>query len=382
MVPEGWINAPLGKLVEKVTRPVSVDPAATYQEIGIRSHGKGLFDKEPVLGAKLGEKRVFWVEPNCLVLNIVFAWEQAVGRTTEKDRGKIASHRFPMYKPRRGQSDVDYLLYLFRTPHGKHLLGLASPGGAGRNKTLGQSEFLKTHVCVPPIHEQETIVGILKTWDRAIELLTSLIQSSNNQKWALMQQLLSGTRRLDAFSGRGWVEDRLGSLVSINYGKSPKEVVNPNGTVPILGTGGQIGYASTALHHGPAVLIGRKGTIDQPQYVPGSFWPTDTTFFCTSSKCDIEWLSFKLTWMDLSRYNEASGVPSLSKRTLEAIKFQRPERDEQHAIARVLSAAQKEERLLEVERSLLQQQRTALTHQLLTGMLRVTSVTPKEAARA
>jgi type I restriction enzyme S subunit len=154
----------MGRLVEKVTRPVFVEPTKTYQEIGIRSHGKGLFDKEHVTGADLGNKRVFWVEADCLILNIVFAWEQAVGRTTGKDIGKSASHRFPMYKPRAGRSDVDYLTYLFNTPYGKHLLGLASPGGADRNKTLGQSEVLKTVVCVPQIAEQRVIVRILKAW--------------------------------------------------------------------------------------------------------------------------------------------------------------------------------------------------------------------------
>src|ERR1035438_3225842 len=125
MVPKGWNYIPMGRLVEKVTRPVSVDQTQRYQEIGIRSHGRGLFDKEPVTGADLGDKRVFWVEPNCLILNIVFAWEQAVGRTTNEDRGKIASHRFPMYKPRAGRSDIDYLTYLFKTPYGKYILGLA-----------------------------------------------------------------------------------------------------------------------------------------------------------------------------------------------------------------------------------------------------------------
>src|SRR5437016_3939500 len=107
MAHEEWIEAPLGKLVRRVYKPVSVDPKTVYQEIGIRSHGKGLFDKEPVTGAALGNKRVFWIEPDCFIVNIVFAWEQAVGRTTQTDIGKIASHRFPMYSPRDGRSDVD-----------------------------------------------------------------------------------------------------------------------------------------------------------------------------------------------------------------------------------------------------------------------------------
>ena len=112
-----------------------------YQQIGIRSHTKGIFYKEKVTGATLGDKSVFWIEPDCFIVNIVFAWEHAIAKTTENEIGMIASHRFPMYKPKRGVIDLDYLLYYFKSPRGKHLLGLVSPGGAGRNKTLGQSDF-------------------------------------------------------------------------------------------------------------------------------------------------------------------------------------------------------------------------------------------------
>jgi len=225
MVPKGWIQAPLGKLVERVARPVSVDATKTYREIGIRSHGKGLFDKEPVTGAALGNKRVFWVEPDCLILNIVFAWEQAVGKTTDKDVGKIASHRFPMYRPRAGGSDVDYLTYLFKTPYGKYLLGLASPGGAGRNKTLGQADFLKTVVRVPPTPEQKTIVRILKTWDRAIQTLDALMQNSQMQKRGLMQNLITGSERFQDFTGQKWRDVQLKDIAEIRTSNVDKKTV-------------------------------------------------------------------------------------------------------------------------------------------------------------
>ncbi|MEQ8287872.1 restriction endonuclease subunit S [Thalassospira sp.] len=190
MVPEGFSKVPIGELVERVARPVHVEPDEHYFQIGIRSHGKGLFDKEPVSGTALGNKRVFWVEPDCFVVNIVFAWEQAVGKTTANDIGKIASHRFPMYRPKPGHCDLDFLTYLFRTKYGKHVLTLASPGGAGRNKTLGQAEFVRSEIVVPPCEEQKKIAEILMTWDRAIETVENLIANSQAQKTALIQELL------------------------------------------------------------------------------------------------------------------------------------------------------------------------------------------------
>jgi type I restriction enzyme S subunit len=58
-VPEEWRVHRLGDILERNRRPVAVEEAAVYREIGIRSHGKGLFNKEPVLGRDLGNKRIF-----------------------------------------------------------------------------------------------------------------------------------------------------------------------------------------------------------------------------------------------------------------------------------------------------------------------------------
>lgn len=187
---------PLAKVVTKAKTGFIPNKETYYQEIGIRSHAKGIFHKEPVTGKSLGNKSVFWIEPDCFVVNIVFAWEHAIAKTTEAEKGMIASHRFPMYKPKEGVLDLDYLLYFFKSAKGKNLLELASPGGAGRNKTLGQSEFLKLKIPVPPIEVQKEIVRLLNTADKEIELQKKKIEAIKQQKKGLMQQLLTGKKRL------------------------------------------------------------------------------------------------------------------------------------------------------------------------------------------
>lgn len=87
-----------------------------------------------------------------------------------------------MYKPKNGQCDIDFILYFFKTPYGKYLLELASPGGAGRNKTLGQSEFARLELTLPPVHEQTKIVQIISTLDKAIETVEKLVKNSKQQK--------------------------------------------------------------------------------------------------------------------------------------------------------------------------------------------------------
>jgi len=212
-IPEDWETKKIDSLFTRIRKSVKVEPDEIYEEIGIRSHGKGLFHKEPVTGEKIGNKSVFWIETNCLVLNIVFAWEQAVAKTTDLEKGKIASHRFPMYKAKPQITDLDYVLYFFKSPIGKHSLGLASPGGAGRNKTLGQGEFSKLKIPYPPYPEQKKIAEILGISDKAIELTQELIQAKTRRKKGLMQQLLTGKKRFGEFADRkGCKNTKIGKI--------------------------------------------------------------------------------------------------------------------------------------------------------------------------
>ena len=206
-IPDGWKLAKISNILKRVRIPVDLKPDEIYREIGIRSHGKGLFHKDESTGESIGNKRVFWIEPDCFVVNIVFAWEQAVAKTTETEKGMIASHRFPMYKPIAGKLDLDYILYFFKTPYGKHLLGLASPGGAGRNKTLGQKEFDKLSLPLPPYPEQRKIAEILSTWDEAIAKSEQLIAALQARKKGLMQRLLTGEVRFPGFVQFGEMQE-------------------------------------------------------------------------------------------------------------------------------------------------------------------------------
>lgn len=194
---EKWKRKLLNDILIPVRKPLVPKKDELYQQIGIRSHTKGIFYKEKVTGAILGDKRVFWIEPNCFIVNIVFAWEHAIAKTTEKEIGMIASHRFPMFKTKDKVLDLDYLLYYFKSLKGKHLLGLASPGGAGRNKTLGQSEFMKLQIPVPSLEEQTAIAQGLQVADKEVQLLKSKLGKMKEQKKGLMQVLLTGKKRLN-----------------------------------------------------------------------------------------------------------------------------------------------------------------------------------------
>ena len=224
--PQDWKEYTIGDCLRRVEHPVEVDSDALYTQIGIRSHGKGLFYKEPVTGELLGSKAVYWVEPNCFILNIVFAWEQAIGKTTQAEVGMIGSHRFPMYKPVNNLIDIDYLVYYLLTKRGTDILEAASPGGAGRNRTLGQDRFMKSRIVLPLLDEQKKIAKILSTQDKAIELQGRKIEELKRFKKGCLEKMFPRKgqkvpeKRFPGFTD-DWEQRKLGDVVQITMGQSP-----------------------------------------------------------------------------------------------------------------------------------------------------------------
>jgi type I restriction enzyme S subunit len=218
----------LGDVLEKVSIAVDVDPDAEYREIGIRSHGNGIFHKPSVKGVVIGEKRVFEVQPDCLVLNIVFAWEQAIARTTDSERGFIASHRFPMFRSK-GDVDIDYLLWFFKTPRGKLELSLASPGGAGRNKTLNQSDFDDIYVSCPPLETQRYVSQLLEDWDDGLRKTEASIDAKRRRfRWVYSQLFpASGTSLPE-----GWQVAPITKVAAVRFSGVDKKTVE--GETPVF----------------------------------------------------------------------------------------------------------------------------------------------------
>ena len=143
---------------------------------------------------------------------------------------------------------------------------------------LGSSRFAKLKLAWPTENEQRLIAAALDELDALLKSLEAAITKKTAIKQAAMQELLTGKLRLPGFEGE-WEVQRLGDVLSICHGKSQRDVEVTNGPYPILATGGQIGTAERPLYSRPSVLIGRKGTINKPQYMDTPFWTVDTLFY-------------------------------------------------------------------------------------------------------
>lgn len=194
-----WPRVRLGDVLRFTPRLVAVEPARTYREIGIRSHGRGIFHKSSVTGLEIGAKRVFYIEPGDFVLNIVFAWEGAVAVTSDSEAGTIASHRFPTFRPDPMRLELKYLLYWCQTEPGRSLLDRVSPGGAGRNRTLNRDAFLNQDVPLPPLMEQRRRLAQIEELTGEIRAARSLREEASDQIDAFVTsfhtQLAAGRRR-------------------------------------------------------------------------------------------------------------------------------------------------------------------------------------------
>lgn len=150
-------RARVGEVLKLQRRQVIVEPRAEYEEIGIRSFGRGIFHKEPVSGLELGGKRVFRIEPGDLVLSNVFAWEGAIATASEAERGRIGSHRFMTFTPADDRIDISWARWFFLSEPGLELIRKASPGSAGRNRTLAMDRFEALEFSLPSIGEQRRV---------------------------------------------------------------------------------------------------------------------------------------------------------------------------------------------------------------------------------
>ena len=291
--------------------------------------------------------------------------------TSENETGMIASHRFPMYRSRSGRLLPEYAWRYFSSPRGKYDLGIASPGGAGRNKTLGQAEFNRLKIPVPPLTHQRMAVEVLAAADRAIARTEDLIAANRKLKAELAQQLLTGERRLPGLT-ECWRDVPLRQLCEISYGKSQKGIDSKSGRFPIFGTGGVVGLTNKALHPGPAIILGRKGSIDRPSLASGPFWAIDTTFYgVPAADVSVHWLYQKFLTIRWSRFNEATGVPSLSRDNLYGIRLKKPPRDEQERIAIILGTVDVQLKILEQKLASLRHLKHGLMQKLLSGELHV-----------
>lgn len=176
--------------------------------------------------------------------------------------------------------------------------------------------------------------------------------------------------RFPEFSGE-WEEKRLGEILSIGNGKDYKHL--KEGDVPVYGTGGYMTSVDSFLYEGETVCIGRKGTIDSPMFYSGKIWTVDTLFYTYNFVDALPKFIYNIFQnINWKKYNEASGVPSLSKATIEKLNIFFPSLSEQQKIADFLSAVDTRLQLLKDKKTKLEEYKRGVMQRIFSQELRFT----------
>ncbi|MDT3721241.1 restriction endonuclease subunit S [Pseudomonas oryzihabitans] len=162
----------------------------------------------------------------------------------------------------------------------------------------------------------------------------------------------------------GWEVRRLKFMTAIQNGRDYKEVENDEG-FPVIGSGGQFTWASDFLYDGESVLFGRKGTIDKPLHIIGSFWTVDTMFYSIIQPGVFgRYLYYSSTTIHYEKLATQTAIPSITQYDLGDYWLCLPSLDEQRNIANFLDHKTAQiDRLIEKKRELiekLQEQRIAI----------------------
>ena len=290
--------------------------------------------------------------------------------------------------------DSEFVTLLLRTSYYRYLATRDQFAGGGV-QNLNVQMVKEYPIIVPPLAEQQKIAQILSTWDKAIAVTEQLLANSQQQKKALMQQLLTGKKRLleengVRFEGE-WRKQRLGSLL-----KEGKERNKDNSISRVLSVTNHSGFvlpenqfskriASDEVSHYKVVRKGQYGYNPSrinvgsfarlDQFSEGLLSPMYVVFSIDSVELDSD---FFLYWMQsneaqqrINNSTQGSVRDSVGFDAICSFLFKMPSLEEQKKISAVISASLQEIKLLETKLDYLQQEKKALMQQLLTGKRRV-----------
>ncbi|WP_253650328.1 restriction endonuclease subunit S [Vibrio sp. Y29_XK_CS5] len=405
MVPNGWDRKPIKELCESIIDCVNktakhVEHETPYKMIRTTNVRNGRVD---VHNVRYVEEDTYkqWIRRGAPKDgDIIFTREAPVGEAgiLENAQGIFLGQRTMMYRSHSEKSDNRFLFYSLMSGYCQKQIEDFSNGGTVAHMRVPDCGELIINT--PPLPEQRKIAQILSTWDRGIATTEKLIDASKQQKKALMQQLLTGKKRLiDSETGKAyegeWEEVELGKITSIYDGthSTPKYVEKgiPFYSVEHLT---RDDFSNTKFITEEVfekenkrvklerddILMTRIGDIGTAKHlnwdVCASFYVSLALIKANKSKFNSAYMGYYINSHEFHRelYKRTIHVAFPKKINLGEInhcKVLLPSISEQQKIAFVLTAADKDIELLEAKLAHLKQEKKALMQQLLTGKRRV-----------
>ena len=266
------------------------------------------------------------------------------------------------------KSNVEFLYYKITKE------GLFKIADTSTIPQINNKHILPYKIPLPPLPEQKKIANCLSTWDVAIEKQNALINALTDRKKALMQQLLTGKKRLPGFSDE-WKEVKLGSLCKVTTGKLDANAMVENGIYRFYTCAKDYYLINEYKFDTEALLISGNGAnVGYIHYYKGKFNAYQRTYVLDKFKEDIFFIKYFLDYFlsqRISNEKKEGNTPYIVLSTLTEMSIKLPSLSEQTAIAEILATADSELQLQKEKLAQLQTQKKGLMQVLLTGKKRL-----------
>lgn len=250
----------------------------------------------------------------------------------KEERPFVFQRHIAILRPKEDIVDSRFLFYTMLNRDFYAKADAVAIGAAQRTVSLGSLRNIK--IDVPSLESQKHIADILSAYDDLIENNQKQIKLLEEAAQRLYKEWFvdlrfpghENTKIVDGVP-EGWRRGLLQELIDVNYGKDHKKAPD-DGNIPVYGSGGFMRKCNKSLFSGEAVLIPRKGSLNNIMYVDETFWTVDTMFYATMKQPHTAvFVYFFVKAFDMYSMNIGAAVPSMTTKILDAMDVVIPDKE-------------------------------------------------------
>ena len=374
MLPEGWKAKQLSDMALKISDGIHTTPKYAVKSSVYFVNGNNLKNGEIVL-----RESTKYVDENDSVRHqkelgnrtLLMSINGTIGNLAYYKGETIVLGKSACYINLKNTVDLDFIYYILADARIQKFYTSEVTGTTIRNLSL--KTIKATKIPTPPLSEQKKIAQILSTWDQAITATERLLENSQQRKKGLMQQLLTGKKRLPEFEGE-WNFISFSDGFSVANQKTSQvksSEYQVSGTIPIVDQSQNeiAGYCENNSPYTdvPVIVFGDHTRalkwVDFP-FCPGA---DGTQVLKAKPIMGDKFAYFILSHVELPNLGYSRHMRELKQREFKIA----VDVNEQRGIADVLTTADEEIQVIDKRLTCLKQEKKALMQQLLTGKRRV-----------
>ena len=394
--PVDWNTQKMKQWVALAERPVTLEDDKKYRLVTVRRGFGGVDLRGEYLGKDILVKNYFKVRQGDFLISKRQIAHGACGVVPESLDGAVVSNEYNVFIPNQG-TNIEMFNLMMRLPHYTRLFYLMSDGVHIEKLLFKTQDWMRRQLAMPPIEEQRKIAAILTTQDKVIELKEKRLAQKQRQKKYLMQQLLTGKKRLPGFSEE-WKIKPLKKLTEKqrkkNNGFQYRLILSNSAQHGIVSQDQEFdkeianeeridGYYIVipgAFVYNPRISVTAPcGPINVNETgETGIMSPLYTVFTISSPQISQDFLKYYFQsscWYKyvkgVANYGARHDRISISDGDFFDMPIPLPTKEEQSYIAKVLSASNREIELLQQDIEQEKQKKKALMQLLLKGIVRV-----------